>query len=122
GIRDFHVTGVQTCALPISAPVAGEDDGAAVEALVRVREEQLEALVAPGRDELRPGAVGRFHPEGDPDHAGTEPLRAADAEVEEGEGVRGPGPGAGHGASSQPAFFADWRAAANSSRIGAQPA
>src|SRR5690606_40855227 len=24
GIRDFHVTGVQTCALPISAPIAKE--------------------------------------------------------------------------------------------------
>src|SRR5207302_4366595 len=25
GIRDFHVTGVQTCALPISLPALGDD-------------------------------------------------------------------------------------------------
>src|SRR5690606_39449911 len=25
GIRDFHVTGVQTCALPISAPACGSE-------------------------------------------------------------------------------------------------
>src|SRR5690606_40620514 len=29
GIRDFHVTGVQTCALPISTPGEGADNGAA---------------------------------------------------------------------------------------------
>src|SRR5207302_7859820 len=28
GIRDFHVTGVQTCALPISLPVADRAPGA----------------------------------------------------------------------------------------------
>src|SRR5690606_6234697 len=27
GIRDFHVTGVQTCALPISPPAEGENTG-----------------------------------------------------------------------------------------------
>src|SRR5690606_40164014 len=43
GIRDFHVTGVQTCALPISAPAA----------LLRRREPDLGELLAHHRELAR---------------------------------------------------------------------
>src|SRR5690606_40268852 len=47
GIRDFHVTGVQTCALPIFGHAAMERHLAALEAaLVRIARARLRALVA----------------------------------------------------------------------------
>src|SRR5690606_40969539 len=52
GIRDFHVTGVQTCALPIFAGVVAE-------------QAQLDQIVAGSRDQRRivpPG--GRVHQRG----------------------------------------------------------
>src|SRR5690606_15930311 len=41
GIRDFHVTGVQTCALPISAGVRHQLHGNVIQALSRALYEQV---------------------------------------------------------------------------------
>src|SRR5690606_41032152 len=51
GIRDFHVTGVQTCALPISARsrAGGTAGRTAVRARTRGASGRADARVAPGR-------------------------------------------------------------------------
>src|SRR5690606_39392241 len=61
GIRDFHVTGVQTCALPISARV--ETQGAAVESSPQLIETApgvyvtAEREAAPTETEIRRGLM-----------------------------------------------------------------
>src|SRR5690606_41116390 len=45
GIRDFHVTGVQTCALPICPPEGGRSQG--------VKEEQNAETHSAGRSSIR---------------------------------------------------------------------
>src|SRR5690606_40403533 len=66
GIRDFHVTGVQTCALPIYRH--GDTARRAVEALVRGVVPDLEDLLP---DDGRDVDVGlRRHLAGDVDQAG----------------------------------------------------
>src|SRR5690606_39502647 len=65
GIRDFHVTGVQTCALPISEAVGERGDGVGVAAVVQ--EEQVEvaargelaaSVAADGDQGDAPGVLG----------------------------------------------------------------
>src|SRR5690606_40965029 len=47
GIRDFHVTGVQTCALPILTNVAGLQDKAG-NILTGLATKEVDALIADG--------------------------------------------------------------------------
>src|SRR5690606_40309075 len=78
GIRDFHVTGVQTCALPISAqdlikskivdriipePPGGahSDPEATMKAVADAIEEELDALEGVPADELRKMRSARFY-------------------------------------------------------------
>src|SRR5207302_9333959 len=62
GIRDFHVTGVQTCALPISAPLLAEGGAETAIAEPLGLPEQFRPLLRPGAEQaglLRDGgAVG----------------------------------------------------------------
>src|SRR5690606_26253379 len=57
GIRDFHVTGVQTCALPISGEVAPGMDAADVEDPVADRDAAAERLVRARSPEDAEGEV-----------------------------------------------------------------
>src|SRR5690606_40414459 len=45
GIRDFHVTGVQTCALPISGPPQARSGAEAVRLLPELEADRSEAAV-----------------------------------------------------------------------------
>src|SRR5690606_39305382 len=73
--RVFHVTGVQTCALPISgSSVAGVGDQPAVGGACGPD-------AGPVRLDVRPG-MGGVCPAGDPDYApGRDPLHASQAEA-----------------------------------------
>src|SRR5690606_39721982 len=56
GIRDFHVTGVQTCALPISVRIAeGAIDGAGQPVEFLPDEPVFRHLAARGRGDLQEG-------------------------------------------------------------------
>src|SRR5690606_23193997 len=89
GIRDFHVTGVQTCALPISQGLRG---GASGQAGGVLRAQGLRGVPPPwhrdlgqppadAAEEERPGEDGRRHPpdpgQGPPPRPGTSPEAAA---------------------------------------------
>src|SRR5690606_39497993 len=76
GIRDFHVTGVQTCALPISLrgerrlDVLGEGAGVLLHELVRTDADRLEHLPRGepgGGGDGQAGGDAALEP-GDPDH------------------------------------------------------
>src|SRR5690606_39545453 len=60
GIRDFHVTGVQTCALPISDRQANGVDGEALPRLVRVGlRGRVQNVLRRRRGRLRAGSAVR---------------------------------------------------------------
>src|SRR5690606_39580610 len=95
GIRDFHVTGVQTCALPISlylppVPQDAQDSGRVIlrdgsTAMLRVSREEDAPLVAQFVAGLSPESrLRRFFTSGMP---GTDQLRSEERRVGEEGGV-----------------------------------